>query len=104
MDLEAVMHHRRDEVAKTIRPITIEQLKALEEEILPYFEHPWREPLDKFIAENKGVPLYYASAGEGVQVVYCPSQDRGLWFIAKKGLGLLQSEGLKLMKEVVEKK
>ena len=98
------MESRRKAVMESIQQIPIEKLQGLEPQIFPYFEHQWREPFETFLTENKGCTFYHASAGEGVQILYCPSKDRGLWFIPKVGLGPLQERGLKIMKEAAEKK
>ncbi len=98
------METRRKAVIDSIRPVTIEKLQAMESEIFPYFEHQWREPFEEFLRENKGCTFYHADAGEGVQIVYCPAKDRGMWFVPKGGLGPLQAKGLQIMKEASEKK
>ena len=104
MDLDSIMESRRKAVQDSIQPITIEKLKDLEGEIFPYIEHQWREPFEQFLAENSGDTFYHATANEGLQIIYCPSKERGIWFIPKRGLGQLQSQGLKIMKEVLAKK
>jgi hypothetical protein len=93
MDLESTMANRRRAVQDSIQPISIEKLRALEGDIFPYIEHQWREPFEQFLTEN-----------EGIQIIYCPAKDRGIWFIPKQGLGHLQSQGLKIMKEVLAMK
>ena len=88
----------------SIHPITVEELREMESKIFPYFEHMWREPYEAFLNENKGCTYFHADAGEGVQIIYCPAKDRGIWFVPKSGLGPLQEKGLKIMKEACEKK
>jgi len=104
MDLETTMQHRRKAVLESIQQVPIEKLTAMESQIFPYFEHQWREPFEQFLKEHPGCTFYHANAGEGIQVIYCPSADRGMWFIPKGGLGLLQPNGLKIMKEAVEQR
>jgi len=104
MDLESIMQHRREAVEKSLQQVPLEKLTSMESQIFPYFEHQWREPFEQFLKEHTGCTFYHADAGEGVQVLYCHSANRGMWFIPKGGIGLLQDQGLKMMKEAVEKK
>lgn len=104
MDLDSIMETRRKAVMESIQPIPIEKLEAMETQIFPYFEHHWREPFEEFLKENKGCTFYHASAGEGIQIVYCAAKDKGMWFVPKGGLGPLQPRGLQIMREAVEKK
>ena len=103
MDLEATMQSRRKAVMESIQQIPLEKLKALESQIFPYPEHPWREPFEAFLKETTGCVFHHANAGEGIQIVYCHAKDKGLWFIPKSGLGFLQPKGLQIMKEAVDK-
>jgi hypothetical protein len=104
MDLESIMEARRKAVQESIQQVPADKLTNMESEIFPYFEHQWREPFEQFLKDHPGCPIYHANAGEGVQILYCPSADRGIWFIPHGGLGPLQAEGLKMMKEAVEKR
>ena len=55
------------------------------------------------LKENAGATFYHASTDERLHLIYCPSQDKGMWFLPGSGMGPLQERGRKMMKEIVEK-
>jgi hypothetical protein len=56
-DLENLDKERRKSVANSIRAMSVEELKALGNEIFRYADDPWREKFFGFIAENPA-PLF----------------------------------------------
>ena len=98
-DLENLDKERRKAVANSIRTISVEELKAIGNEIFRYAEDPWREAFFQFIAENPGATFHQASAGEGVIFVYSRDGDEGLWYLPGSGLGPLSEAGRRVMKE-----
>jgi len=38
---------------------------------------------------------------DGVNIVYCRDQDKGIWFLPGSGMGPLQVTGRKVMKEMI---
>ena len=101
-DVEAINAERRKAIAKSIRIISVEDLKKLGEEIFDDPGRPWRETFLQLIAENPGATFYHASAGEGVILLYARDQDKGLWYLAGSGIGPLSEGGRQLMKEAIE--
>ena len=88
-------------VAKSIRIISIEELKKLGEEIFDSPDRPWRQTFLSLIAEHPGATFYHASAGEGVIFLYARDEDNGLWYLPGSGLGPLSVAGRQLMKEAI---
>lgn len=103
LDINNITEGRRKSIAKTIKPIGIDEVKKIGEELFPFFDDPWREIFFEFLKENAGATFHYATAGDDVQILYCRDKDRGIWFIPHVGLGPLQPKGLATMKEIVEK-
>jgi hypothetical protein len=101
-DLENLDKERRKAIAKSLRIISVEELKALGEQIFRYADDPWREAFFKFIAENPGATFYHATTSDGVNIVYCRNEDKGMWFLPGSGMGPLQATGRKIMKEMIE--
>ena len=101
-DLENLDKERRKAIAKSIRTISAEELKALGEEIFHYADDPWREAFFKFIAENPGATFHHAVTNDGVNIVYCRDKDKGMWFLPGSGMGPLQATGLRTMKEIIQ--
>jgi hypothetical protein len=101
-DLQNLDKERRKAIAKSIRTVSVEELKAIGEEVFKYADDPWREAFFRFIAENPGCTFHHAIMSDGVNIVYCRDQDKGMWFLPGSGLGPLQATGRLAMKEIIE--
>ena len=102
IDIDNINEARRKAVAKSIRTISVEELKKLGDQIFDSPDHPWREKFFQLIAENPGAAFYYADAGEGVIFLYNRDQDKGLWCLPKSGMGPLSVKGRQIMKEAIK--
>jgi hypothetical protein len=100
-DVQTIDAERRKAIAKSIRIISVEELKKLGEEIFDSPDRPWRQTFLQFIAEHPGATFCHASAGEGVIFVYSRDGDKGLWYLPGSGLGPLSDGGRQLMKEAI---
>jgi len=100
-DAEAIDKDRRKAIAKSIRIISVEELKKLGEEIFDSPDRPWRQTFLEFIEQHPGATFYHASAGGGVIFLYSRDGDKGLWYLPGSGLGPLSEGGRKLMKEAI---
>ena len=100
-DLESLDKQRRKAIAKSIRTLSVEELKKLGEEIFHYADDPWRETFFRFIAENAGATFHHAITSDGVNIVYCRDKDKGMWFLPGSGMGPLQATGRQIMKEMI---
>jgi hypothetical protein len=100
-DVEAIDNERRNAIAKSIRIISVEELKKLGEEIFDEPDRPWRQTFLSLIAENPGDTFYHASAGKGVIFLYSRDSDKGLWCLPGSGIGPLSEGGRQLMKEAI---
>ena len=100
-DAEAIDNERRKAIAKSIRIISVEELKKLGEEIFDSPDRPWREAFLSVVTENPGATFYQASAGEGMILLYSSDNDKGLWYLPGSGLGPLPEGGRQLMKEAI---
>jgi hypothetical protein len=101
-DVEAIDDERRKAIAKSIRTISVEELKKLGEEIFDSPDRPWRQTFLSLVAEKPGATFYHAAAGEGVIFLYSRDNDKGLWYLPGSGLGPLSEGGRRLMKKAVE--
>lgn len=100
-DVAAIDNERRKAIAKSIRIISIQELKKLGEEMFDEPGRPWRQAFLDFIAEHPGATFYHASAGEGVVFIYSRDGDKGLWYLRGSGLGPLSDSGRQLMKGAI---
>lgn len=101
MNLDEITEERRKALAATIRPVDNAEVRGLGERLFPYHDDPWRESFLGFLAENPGASFYHAAAADGLQVLYCSSAKRGIWFVPGKGVGILQPRGLEMLSEIV---
>jgi hypothetical protein len=101
-DVETINKERRKAITKSIRIISVEELKKLGEEIFDDPGRPWRQTFLQLIEENPGATFYHASAGEGVIFLYARDQDKGLWYLPGSGIGPLSVGGRQIMKEAIE--
>lgn len=76
LNFAEITEDRRKAVKNTIRPISVEELKALEDEIFRFHDHPWRERFAEFVKENAGGSLYHATTNDPAQIIYCHTKDR----------------------------
>ena len=100
-DAEAIDNERRKAIAKSIRIISVEELKKLGEEMFDEPDRPWRQTFLSLTAENPGATFYHASAGEGVVFLYSRDGDKGLWYLRGSGIGPLSVGGRQLMREAI---
>ena len=101
-DYETLTKERLDAMAKSIRTINVEELKKLGEGLFPYTGDVWRDAFFKFIDENPGATYHHAITQDGVNLLYCRSQDKGIWFLPGSGLGPLQARGRAAMKKLAD--
>jgi hypothetical protein len=102
-DVEAIDNERRKAITKSVRIISVEELKKLGEEIFDSPDRPWRQTFLSLIAENPGATFYHASAGKGVIFLYSRDNDKGLWYLPGSGIGSLSEGGRQLMRKAIER-
>ena len=102
VNMEEITKARRKAIAESIRTISVEELKALGERLFPLMDNPWREKFFAFITENSGATFHHATAHDGVQIIYCHTKDKGIWFLPGTGMGPMQPKGLGILKAIVE--
>ena len=102
LNLETIMAARRAVITKTIRQIDVEELRALLPTVLPDVTDPWRELFQQFLDEHRGNLFHAAEFDEGAHVIYCPAQEKGIWYIPGTGVGLLEGSPLAAMKEIMD--
>jgi len=100
--MEEITEARRKAIAGSIRTIGAEELKALGERLFPIAGDLWRERYFEFIAKDAGATFHHATTHDGIQVVYCNAQSKGMWFKPGAGMGPMQPKGLAILKQIVE--
>ncbi len=101
VDVETIDKQRRKAITKSIRIISIEELKKLGEEMFDEPDRPWRQTFLQFIAEHPGATFHHASVGDGVVFLYSRDGDKGLWYLPGSGIGPLSEGGRQLMRDAI---
>jgi hypothetical protein len=104
IDIESITEERRKSIAKSIRTISVEELKKLGDEVFHDLDDPWREVFFRFIAEHSHATIHHAIASDGVHMLYCRDEDRGIWFVPGTGKGILSPAGRQMMREGIEER
>jgi hypothetical protein len=99
---DATRQARRAAILKTIRPVTRSELRELGEKRLPVVTDPWYTRYFDFINAHPDGTFYLAASSEGAEVIYCKENERGVWFLPGRGMGIIQPKGLQVLKEIVD--
>lgn len=102
LDPSALNESRRQAIAATIQPATLEELRAMGERLFPFLDHPWRRQYFEFLDEHPNSKYFRASTDDGVGILYCQEHNRGIWFIPGSGIGILQETGLNALSDIVK--
>jgi len=102
IDTERINEERRKSIAKSIRTVSVEELKKLGDEVFHDLDDPWREVFFRFIAEHSDAIIHHAIASDGVNMLYCRDTDKGIWFVPGTGKGILSPTGRQIMKEAIQ--
>src|SRR5262249_23120933 len=100
-DLENLDKERRKAITNSIRTISVEELKALGNEIFRYADDPWREAVFQVISEKPRATFHHAVMRDRLNIIYCRDKDKGIWFLPGSGLGPLQATGRKAMSDII---
>jgi hypothetical protein len=100
-DSDAISAGRRKAIAKSLRTISVEELKKLGEQLFTSPDHPWRDKFFELIEQDSGTGFHHADVGDGVIFLYDRGADKGLWCLPGSGMGPLSERGRTLMKEAI---
>ena len=102
IDIDSIDEERRKSLAKSIRSVSDEELRKLGDKVFHDIDDPGRDEFFKFIEEHKDATIYHAIASDGVHMLYCPEQDKGIWFLPGSGKGILSPTGRQMMTEAIK--
>jgi hypothetical protein len=102
-NIETIDKERREAVNKSIRPISVEELKKLGQSIFDSSGEPWPDTFYRLIAEHPGGMFYQAEAGQGIILIYCQDEDKGLWYLPGSGMGILPPEAHQMLRDAIAK-
>jgi len=96
---ERKVRMRKATVEATLRPAEVSELRELGEQLFPVHDD-WRVAYFEFLDAHPTERYFRAATHEGYQVLYCPAQEKGIWFIPGSGVGRIQPKGLALLKQI----
>jgi len=102
VDFDTIWEQRSKALQKSLRIISLEELKKIGEEIFQYPDDTWRATLLRLIAERPNATYYQATTDDQVVFLYCLEEDIGLWFLRGSGMGPLRETGKRIMKEAIK--
>ena len=100
-DFESTKEERIKSIKKTIRPIGVDEVKKMGDQLFKFADDPWRSAFFGFIAEHPNASYHHAVTHDQVNILYCQENDRGIWFLPGSGLGPLQANGKKAMSDAI---
>jgi hypothetical protein len=103
LDIEQINEDRRKAIQQNIEVIGVDDLKALGEKLFPYPDHPWRQKFFEFIEQHSSDTCYHGTTNDGIEVLYCPATEKGMWYTRARGMGPLSDKAIATMKEIVAK-
>src|SRR5258708_16000110 len=78
INMEEITKARRRAIAESIRTISVEELKALGEQLFPLMDNPWREKFFGFSTENAGATFHYATTHDRAQITHCHAKAKDM--------------------------
>ncbi|MEO7099533.1 MAG: hypothetical protein ABI162_09250 [Luteolibacter sp.] len=93
--------NRRVMIRKSIRPVTVAELRKLGEQRFPVVTDPWCVRYNEFLNSHPEAKFYRAEIPEKAEIVYCADTGKGVWFLPDKGMGIIQSKGRDVLAEIV---
>ena len=102
VDIETLQEERRKHIRKSLRSISVDELRKLAKEHQEEFvDDPWRDKMLRLIEERPQASFYHAVPQENFVVIYCRDEDFGLWILPGSGMGPLPEEGKRHVKEAL---
>jgi hypothetical protein len=102
VDIETLMEERRRAVQESLQSISVAELREIVKELSDFEGDPWQENFLRLIEAHPQESFYRAVTKEGAIVVYCPTEDTGIWVLPGSGMGPLPEQGKRHMKEAIE--
>jgi hypothetical protein len=100
-DMETVSEERRRTIRESMQSMPVAELRKVVKELSEFEGDPWQQKLVKVFETHPEESFYRAVTKEGVIILYCPSENIGVWFLPGSGMGPLPEEATRQMKEAV---
>ena len=102
VDMETLNEERRRAIQESLQSVSVAELHKVVKELLSDFEgDPWQENFVSVIEAHPEASFYRAVPQEGAILLYCPSEDTGVWLLPGIGMGPLPEQAKRHMKEAI---
>ena len=101
VDMETLSEERRRAVQESLQSMSVAELREIVKELSDFEGDPWQENFLRLIGAHPQESFYRAVTKEGAIVVYCPTEDTGIWVLPGSGMGPLPEQGKRHMKEAI---
>lgn len=102
IDIETLEQERRHAIQQSLRAVSSDELKNLIKDHPDEFQgDPWRDEFLRIVAEQPQASFYRAIPQTDAEVFYCHQADFGVWVVPGSGMGPLDANGKRLMKEAI---
>ena len=100
--LTTILEQRRKSIQQSLRSISVEELNEIAKRHQEEFvDDPWRVAFVRLVAEHPHGSFYYALPQSGLEVLYFREQDFGIWVLRGSGMGPLDDQAKRHMKEAI---
>jgi hypothetical protein len=106
-DFNLLMQQRRAAAEESFALADPASLPALIERLFPAVDHPWRQRFEEFLAAHPDSPVAHGTTSDGVEFVYYPRENKGLWYHFENGVrsaGPIGERGLSALAEIALEK
>jgi hypothetical protein len=103
LNFAATLSGRKESARRTLRQVSIEELRALSMELFADRAHPFAEPFSQFIEEHRSETAVRGETSDGISFLYYPRSNRGIWYMyigERLSVGLLGTNSLKGLSEI----
>jgi hypothetical protein len=101
VDMETLSEERRRALQESLQGMTVAEVRKIVKELSDFEGDPWQENFLRLIGAHPQESFYRAVTKEGAIVVYCPTEDTGIWVLPGSGMGPLPEQGKRHMKEAI---
>ena len=98
-----LLAQRKASAQQTLREISEQELRALIAKLFPDDTHPWAKSFASFIDEHQSERALQGETLDGIDFVYYPKSNRGIWYQYQNrlvGVGLLGETSLRVLSEI----
>ena len=100
---EELWEERRKGAQESLKPISAPELKKiLQENEEEFVGDPWRDEFQRLLETQPHASFYRALPEKDIEVYYCRDADLGVWVLPGSGMGPLDDNGKRLIKEIIE--